>query len=301
MRIALPMLFLPVLIASYAGATPTESAFSADFKGFIWASPRLNGSLARGRAALSQETNQDAAEFRINQNGVAVASEGSQPASSKGYIFGHFRHSRSVDPELASGQISKTIAQQRSDQVSSSFEPRKDGSVCGPSRFSPDEIAGLVARSAMRYGVDPDFAEAIAWTESRFNRQRNSPKGARGPMQLVPETAARFDVADICDPIANIDGGMRYLRSLIDRFGNPLLAAAAYNAGEGRIYEHNGIPPYGETVRYVAEVVNYQLGLSGPTKSLVINTTPRQRPAQASSSDVGTSRAAKFVSGVMQF
>lgn len=168
--------------------------------------------------------------------------------------------------------------------------------------MAPDEIGKLVGDSAKRYGVDPSFAKAIAWTESRFNQQRNSPKGARGPMQLIPETAARFDVADICDPIANIDGGMRYLRSLLDRFGNPLLAAAAYNAGEDRVYQHHGIPPYAETVRYVAKVVNYQLGLAEPARPPAGRIVRRQQPIEAAAPDViGATRVTAFVNGVMQF
>ena len=76
------------------------------------------------------------------------------------------------------------------------------------------------------------LAVAVAMAESRLDRLRNSPKGARGPMQLIPETAARFGVTDICDPEENIDAGVRYLRELSGEFRNPLLIAAAYNAGE---------------------------------------------------------------------
>ena len=82
-------------------------------------------------------------------------------------------------------------------------------------------------------------------------------------MQLMPETADRFGVSNVCDPAQNIDAGVRYLRELGDEFLNPLLVAAAYNAGEGRVRQYGGIPPFKETVRYVAEVVNIQLGLSG--------------------------------------
>ena len=75
-------------------------------------------------------------------------------------------------------------------------------------------------------------------------------------MQLMPETADRFGVSNVCDPAQNIDAGVRYLRELGEEFLNPLLIAAAYNAGEGRVREYAGIPPFKETVRYVAEVVN---------------------------------------------
>ncbi|WP_287088884.1 lytic transglycosylase domain-containing protein, partial [Mesorhizobium sp.] len=136
---------------------------------------------------------------------------------------------------------------------------------CGPSPLSATEIKTLVVGTARRHKVDEVFATAIAWAESGFDRTRNSNKGARGPMQLMPDTAARFGVKDVCDPAQNIEGGMKYLRVLLDEFQNPLLVAAAYNSGEQRIYEHGGIPPFKETVGYVAKVVNYQLGLPMPS------------------------------------
>ena len=119
-------------------------------------------------------------------------------------------------------------------------------------------------------------------------------------MQLMPATAARFGVNDVCDPIANIDGGVRYLRTLLDEFGNPLLAAAAYNAGEHRIYDYGGIPPFTETVSYVAKVVNHQLGL--PMPSARKGKAPRL--AAERTPEVGVIEPRKtgsFVAGVMHF
>lgn len=175
---------------------------------------------------------------------------------------------------------------------------------CGPASIDPAGIEAMVIDAAGKYGVDVQFATAIAWMESRFGQIRNSPKGARGPMQLMPATAARFGVADICDPASNIDGGMRYLRTLLDQFKNPILAAAAYNAGEQSIYASGGVPAYPETVRYVAAVINRQLGVSFADKRLS-NPRNRQRPEntdrQPARSDVIGARGATFVGGVMQF
>ena len=134
---------------------------------------------------------------------------------------------------------------------------------CGPSPATPAEITRLVIEAAQRHKVDVGFAVAVVTAESRLDRLRNSPKGARGPMQLMPATAERFDVADICDPEENIEGGVRYLRELTDEFRNPLLVAAAYNAGEGSVREHGGIPPFKETLGYVVEVLNIQMGIEG--------------------------------------
>lgn len=175
---------------------------------------------------------------------------------------------------------------------------------CGPSPIDPAGIQAMVTDAAGKYGVDSDFATAIAWTESRFDQVRNSPKGGRGPMQLLPVTAARFGVADICDPASNIDGGMRYLRTLLDQFKNPILAAAAYNAGEQAIYDNDGVPAYPETVRYVASVINRQLGVGFPGRrlsNLRNQKSPDNTDRQIGSNDVIGARAATFVGGVMQF
>lgn len=172
---------------------------------------------------------------------------------------------------------------------------------CGPSPIEPAEIKVLVEEAATQHGVDPGFAIAIVAVESDFDRDRNSPKGARGPMQLMPATADRFDIDEVCDPASNIDGGVRYLRTLLDEFGNPLLAAAAYNAGEHRIYEYGGIPPFAETISYVAKVVNHQLGLELPPAR-----KKARRPGTANDEapDVGVvapKKTGTFVAGVMHF
>jgi hypothetical protein len=178
-----------------------------------------------------------------------------------------------------------------------------DSPECGPSPATPEEITRLVVETAQRHKVDVGFALAIANAESRLDRLRNSPKGARGPMQLMPETAERFGVADICDPAANVDGGVRYLRELIEEFGNPLLVAAAYNAGEGRVREHGGIPPFKETVGYVAKVVNFQMGMdraepmAGERGAFVDD----EQPASNVSGVITSRQRRQWVGGVMHF
>lgn len=174
-------------------------------------------------------------------------------------------------------------------------------SECGPSLLTPAEIRELVVGAARRHLVDEDLAVAVATVESDLDQARNSPKGARGAMQLMPETAARFGVADPCDPATNIDGGVRYLRVLLEEFQNPFLALAAYNAGEGRIYEYGGIPPFPETVGFVAKVINHQLGLPMPASA----DRGRERVGRSSgpveSGVITTRSAGEWVGGVMHF
>lgn len=175
---------------------------------------------------------------------------------------------------------------------------------CGQSPADPDEIKTLVAEAAERYRVDPTFALAIAFVESRFDRHRNSSKGARGPMQLIPATAVRFGVGDICNPASNIEGGVAYLRQLFDEFRNPLLVAAAYNAGENRIREHGGIPPIRETLGFVADVINYQLGASPAAGRRAASDRSFAKPFNVdmpTKANVASSPRRQWVDGVMQF
>ncbi len=120
---------------------------------------------------------------------------------------------------------------------------------------SPAEAEALVRRVAQTEDFYPDFVLSVARIESHFRADQVSPKGAIGLMQLMPATAARFAV-DICDPADNVRGGIRYLRILHDRYHNPFYMLAAYNAGEDAVAQYRGVPPFPETVRYVADVIN---------------------------------------------
>lgn len=118
--------------------------------------------------------------------------------------------------------------------------------------------AELVKRLAPRFAVDPRLALAIVRAESNFNASARSPKNAQGLMQLIPETAERFGVRDPFDPEQNVRGGLAYLRWLLDRFdGDVALASAAYNAGEGAVARHGGVPPYAETRAYVRRILAF--------------------------------------------
>ncbi|MEQ1956175.1 lytic transglycosylase domain-containing protein [Mesorhizobium sp. CN2-181] len=173
---------------------------------------------------------------------------------------------------------------------------------CGPSPATPAEITSLVIEAAQRHDVDAEFAVAVVTAESRLDRLRNSPKGARGPMQLMPATAERFGVTDICDPEENINGGVRYLRELTDEFRNPLLVAAAYNAGEGRVRQHGGIPPFRETLRYVAEILNIQLGLEGNGAAAEPHSgADNPRPPSHGAGVITSRKRRQWVGGVMHF
>jgi hypothetical protein len=117
------------------------------------------------------------------------------------------------------------------------------------------KIADVVAELAPRYSVNPRLALAVIAVESNFEPTARSPKDARGVMQLIPETAARFNVRDVYNVKDNVRGGLAYLRWLLAYYrGQVPLAAAAYNAGEKAVDKHRGIPPYAETRDYVRRI-----------------------------------------------
>jgi hypothetical protein len=132
-----------------------------------------------------------------------------------------------------------------------------------------------IREAAARYGLDESLIKAVIRVESGFNSRAVSPKGARGLMQLMPGTASMLGVRDSFDPRQNIDGGVRHLRGLIDRFGNDLkLALAAYNAGEQAVVTHRGVPPYRETRDYVTRI----LGLFVPAPAAAAAAVPEPEP-----------------------
>jgi soluble lytic murein transglycosylase-like protein len=140
--------------------------------------------------------------------------------------------------------------------------------------FVPDEVleeveaappAGdlreLARTAAVRHGLDPDLVAAVVSVESGFRPEAVSPKGAVGLMQLMPKTAEALGVEDARDPVQNLDGGTRHLGQLLTLYGGDLTRAlAAYNAGEGAVHRHGGVPPYRETRAYVKKVIERYRG-----------------------------------------
>ena len=117
------------------------------------------------------------------------------------------------------------------------------------------DLDHAIQRSANRHQVDPDLVHAIVRVESNYNPYAVSSRGAQGLMQLIPATARRFGVRDVFDPRANLEGGVRYLKHLIDLYDGDLeLVLAAYNAGENAVSRYNGVPPFRETQNYLRKI-----------------------------------------------
>lgn len=126
-----------------------------------------------------------------------------------------------------------------------------------PNSVSRSEIDNLITKYSDKNGLDEDFVKAVINQESGFNPNATSHCGAMGLMQLMPATAQGLGVTDAYNPEQNIQGGTKYLKGLMDRFGNDKsLALAAYNAGPNAVKKYGGIPPYAETQNYVKKVLS---------------------------------------------
>jgi len=161
-----------------------------------------------------------------------------------------------------------TFKDSHGNQVFSDRAPNGDyrtfavaGSALRTTRPALDEFRNrydnIIDREAAGAGVRPDLVRAVIQVESGFNPRARSPKGAMGLMQLMPATAATLGVTNPYDPAQNIRGGVAYLRSLLERYGDETLALAAYNAGPGAVDRHGAaVPPYRETREYVRKIRN---------------------------------------------
>jgi soluble lytic murein transglycosylase-like protein len=151
--------------------------------------------------------------------------------------------------------------------------PTLSGTLSGG---SPTQYDAQITAAAAKYGLDPALLKGLIRQESNFDATARSGAGAQGLTQLMPGTAASLGV-DASDPAQAIDGGARYLKAQLDRFGgDPSKALAAYNAGPGAVAKYGGVPPYAETQGYVQKVLGYaaQYGSAGATAAPAFASTP---------------------------
>lgn len=154
-------------------------------------------------------------------------------------------------------QSAASVATVSAGQEQASFGSMLQAAISGNGTSGEQSsIKQMVSAAARKYQVPEKLAQAVAQAESGYDAQAVSPAGAVGVMQLMPDTASMLGVNDAMNPGQNIDGGVRYLGSLLQKFnGDYRLAAAAYNAGPGAVEQYEGVPPYKETRAYVDKVV----------------------------------------------
>jgi len=156
------------------------------------------------------------------------------------------------------------------------------------------DLDEVVNTASGRYRLDPDLVTSVIKAESGFNVRAVSPKGAQGLMQLMPGTASKLGVPNAFDPQANVEGGTKYLRELLERYNFDLVKAlAAYNAGPQRVEQFGGVPPYYETRAYVARVVRDFNKKKAAQKTAATTTSAKQ----GKSHHAGTVTQAKAGSG----
>ena len=159
----------------------------------------------------------------------------------------------------ADGVISFSTTKQAGAKLYQKSQAR--AAVFLPADTSPERYTRYdtwIREAAALYQIPEALIRAVIRVESDFDPRAVSPANARGLMQMIPETAERMLVTDVFDPRQNIFGGVRYLRVLANTFNGDLaLTVAAYNAGEGAVIRHGGIPPYTETQDYVVKVIGY--------------------------------------------
>lgn len=242
---AAPAVRAPAATTSSPAPANVDSGAPATFMGIA-----ATSAPAAATPAASTPTPAPAAPRAQSGNGQRRLQQGQVYS----YIKDGVRHYSSTRPRGA-GQVAAVRTIQYSFFETCYACGAAPGVNFGNVRLNPNAYSAEIARASREFGVEEAIVRAIMHAESAFNPNALSRAGAQGLMQLMPATAARFGVINAFDPEQNIRGGVEYLAWLLKRFNGDLtLAAAGYNAGEGAVQRHGGVPPYAETQRYVVRV-----------------------------------------------
>ena len=195
-----------------------------------------------------------AADFAILQNGFTIRHEHRLVIGDTTRLY--FSHDDSSFTDVATADIT-AYEKDLTLPVQPAPATPQPGSPASTAAPAVADLNHVVNSASAAYHLDPDLVNSVIHAESGFNAHAVSPKGARGLMQLMPQTATALGVNDAFDPEANVGGGSRYLRELLERYDFDLVKAlAAYNAGPERVEQYRGVPPFQETRAYVARIVH---------------------------------------------
>jgi soluble lytic murein transglycosylase-like protein len=190
-----------------------------------------------------------ASDFAILRNGFSIRHERRETIGTVTRLYLSADKAGYVD--IATDQIERF---EKDSSPPPPSAPPRSISLAPPAK--PLNLNEVINSISDRHHIDPDLINSVIHAESGFNPRAVSPKGARGLMQLMPQTASRLGVSNTFDPRANVEGGTRYLSELLQRYNFDLIKAlAAYNAGPQRVEQYRGVPPYYETRTYVAKIV----------------------------------------------
>src|SRR5580700_2010924 len=204
-----------------------------------------------------------AADSAVLRNGFAIRHERRQVIGTITRLYTSADNSSFVDIPTAEIDHFEALPADAAPFEPKRLEPAKDAlgsqsKLQAPAKTvqRPVDLNEVVEAASGTYHLDPDLVNSLIRAESGFNVRAVSPKGAQGLMQLMPRTASELGVQNVFDPQANVEGGTRYLRELLERYNFDLVKAlAAYNAGPHRVEQYGGVPPYYETKAYVARIV----------------------------------------------
>ena len=198
-----------------------------------------------------------AADAAVLRNGFSIRHERRQIIGTMTRLYIDGDNSSFVDVPTAEIDHFEALPSESSPRESANAKNDPAQPQSPAQSFQPATDLNEVVRAASgTYHLDPDLVNSVIRAESGFNVRAVSPKGAQELMQLMPQTASELGVHNAFDPEANVEGGARYLRELLERYDFDLIKAlAAYNAGPQRVEQYGGVPPYHETKAYVARIV----------------------------------------------
>jgi hypothetical protein len=199
---------------------------------------------AIGVAALFLSLQVFAADLAILQNGFSIRHERREVIGNVTRLY------------TGSGDSYVDIPSDQIEHFEKDLSIRPTASLAGTGTLPAVSLKDVIYSAGTKHRIDPDFISSVIHAESSFNPRAVSPKGAQGLMQLMPGTASQLGVQNPFDPNANVEGGTRYLRELLERYNfDAAKALAAYNAGPQRVEQYGGVPPYAETRAYVTRVI----------------------------------------------
>jgi hypothetical protein len=236
--------------------------------------------------SIAAATCASAADLAILRNGNSIRHEHRQVigAITRLYLGG----TANGYIEIPTDQIERFEKDTAPDPVVEKARPASaSAALQSPATVAPVDLHQVVSGAGERHQIDPDFINSVIRAESGGNSRAVSKKGAQGLMQLMPQTASQLGVSNSFDPNANVEGGTKYLRELLEKYNFDVVKTlAAYNAGPKRVDQYHGAPPYYETQAYIARIIrdfNRQKLAENPALAQKTETKTKTKPAAHSS------------------